>query len=116
MWRKFFRMGSCVFATRATVTALVFASPQRVEFTLEQRQRENCAYLERIRDPERCSEIIQAAWRSLLHRGLESERQVLALAAARDSLASDLARTTTMVAAKENGNQPCPSVKRRIGG
>ena len=47
---------------------------------------ENRAYLERIRDPERCSEIVQAAWRSLLHRGLQSERQVLELAAARDYL------------------------------
>jgi hypothetical protein len=102
MWRKFFRMEGLVFATRAAVTALVFAAPHRVELTLEQRQDENRAYLERVRDSERGSEIVQAAWLSLLHRDLESERQVFALAAARDSLATELAGTTRLVAAKED--------------
>jgi hypothetical protein len=101
MWRKFFRMEGLVFATRAAVTALVFAAPHRVELTLEQRRDENRAYLERVRDSERGSEIVQAAWLSLLHRDLQSERQVFALAAARDSLAIELAGTTRLVAAKE---------------
>lgn len=66
MWRKFFRMENFVFATRAEVTAVVFATPERLNATLEQRQDENRAFLARIRDPGRRNEIVQAAWHSLL--------------------------------------------------
>jgi glycosyltransferase involved in cell wall biosynthesis len=102
MWRKFLRMENFVFATRAAVTALVFATPHRRDVDLEQRQIENRSYLERIRDPGRRNEIVEAAWHSLLDRGLQSERQVGALGAARDALANELARTVTLVAAKED--------------
>jgi glycosyltransferase involved in cell wall biosynthesis len=101
MWRKFLRMESFVFATRATVTGLVFATPQRIDVTLEQRKDENRIYFERIRDPHGRNEIVQTAWHSLLNRELESERQVLELGAARDNLVAALARTTELVAAKD---------------
>jgi glycosyltransferase involved in cell wall biosynthesis len=102
MWRKFLRMESFVFATRAEVTAVVIATPHRLDATLEQRQDENRAYLERIRDPGRRDEIVQAAWHSLLDRDLQSERKLIALAATRDELTAELARMTTLVAARED--------------
>ncbi len=102
MWRKFLRMENMVFATRAVVSALVLATPQRHDLTLAQRQVENRTYLERIRDPASRNEIVAAAWHSLLDRDLKSERQVLVLGAARDGLAAELARTTALATAKEN--------------
>ena len=102
MWRKFLRMESFVFATRAVVTGLVFATPQRIDITLEQRKDENRTYFERILDPRRRNEIIQMAWYSLLNRELESERQVLELGAARDNLAAELARTAAAKDAEIN--------------
>jgi succinoglycan biosynthesis protein ExoW len=102
MWRKFLRMENFAFATRAAVTALVFATPQRRDVGLEQRQIENRSYLERIRDPERRREIVEAAWHSLLDRALQGERQMLVLGAARDALADELARMIALMVEREN--------------
>jgi glycosyltransferase involved in cell wall biosynthesis len=102
MWRKFLRMENFVFSTRAVVSALVFSTPHRHDVTLAQREVENRSYLERIRDPAGRNEIVEAAWHSLLDRHLQSERQLLVLGAARDGLAAELARTTALVAARED--------------
>jgi hypothetical protein len=101
MWRKFLRMENLVFATRAAVTAIVFATPQRHDLTLAEREVENRTYLERIRDPMSRNEIVAAAWHSLLSRDLQTERQVLVLGAARDGLVAELARTGGQLAAQE---------------
>jgi hypothetical protein len=102
MWRKFLRMERFVFATRAEVTAVVFAAPLRPSATLEQRHDENRTYWERIRDPGMRAEIVQAAWHSLLDRDLEREGQLIALASARDELAAELANKVALIAAKDN--------------
>jgi glycosyltransferase involved in cell wall biosynthesis len=102
MWRKFLRMENLVFATRAVVTALVFSTPHRHDVSLAQREVENRTYLERIRDPKRRNEIVEAAWHSLLDRDLQSERQVAVLDAARDGLAAKLARATALATAQQD--------------
>jgi glycosyltransferase involved in cell wall biosynthesis len=66
MWRKFLAMEDYAFATHAAVTALHFPAPDRRNVPLEQREKENRGYLERIRNPRQREEIVQAAWRSLL--------------------------------------------------
>jgi succinoglycan biosynthesis protein ExoW len=77
MWRKFLRMESFVFATRAKVTAVVFATPHWVDTTLEQRHDENRAYLERIRDPGKRDEIVQEAWHSLVAAKEDEIKRIL---------------------------------------
>ena len=101
MWRKFLRMENLVFATRAAVTALVFSTPHRHDVGLAEREVENRLYLERIRDPKGRNEIVEAAWHSLLSRDLQAERQVAVLDAARDGLAAELARMSSLAAARE---------------
>jgi glycosyltransferase involved in cell wall biosynthesis len=72
MWRKFLAMEEFAFATRAAVTALHFATPDRLDVPIEQREKENRGYLERIRDARQRDEIVQAAWRSL-HAATQAE-------------------------------------------
>src|SRR5579863_7590189 len=63
MWRKFLRADGFAFATRAAVTALQFAAPERRNASFEQRQEENRLYLERLRDPGARHEMVEAVWR-----------------------------------------------------
>lgn len=70
MWRKFLGTEGFTFATRAAVTALHFAAPERAEFTPERRREEIESHWKRIQDPRGRREIVQAAWRSLLDRAL----------------------------------------------
>lgn len=74
MWRKFLSMQGFVFATRAAVTALHFAAPERHGSTLDQRQDENRRFLERIRNPRTRKDIVEAALHSLLDRTIENDR------------------------------------------
>jgi glycosyltransferase involved in cell wall biosynthesis len=107
MWRKFLRMDGLAFATRAAITALVFATPERLDVTPEQRREEIRVYLERIRDPRRRNQIVEAAWRSLLEQARQNDREILALtaahgrsAAALDALQAERVRPTKEFADK----------------
>jgi len=86
MWRKFLRMKGLAFATRAVITAIIFATPERLDVMPEQRREEIRVHLERIRDPRSRNEIVQAAWRSLLDRALQNDARALALTAAHGGL------------------------------
>ncbi len=108
MWRKFLRMDGLAFATRAAITALVFATPERLDVAPAQRREEIRIYSERIRDPRRRNEIVEAAWRSLLERTRQNDREILALAAAQgrsaaalDALRAERARLTKELADKD---------------
>jgi hypothetical protein len=94
MWRRFLAMEGLRFATRAVVTALHFATPERLGVTLEQREEENRCHLDRIRDPRKRDEITQAAWRSLLDKVAGNEDQIAALGASRVALETELSRIT----------------------
>lgn len=86
MWRKFLRVESLTFGTRAAVTAIHFAAPERLDFTLEQRREEIRVHWARVLDPCGRNEIVQTAWRSLLERTLQCDGELLALTRAHDAL------------------------------
>jgi succinoglycan biosynthesis protein ExoW len=95
MWRKFLAMDGLTCATRAVVTALHFAAPQRTDVTLEQRLAENYAFLDRIRDPRQRDAIVQAAWLSAIDKVVRHEERIEALAREHGDLAARLDRMTT---------------------
>jgi glycosyltransferase involved in cell wall biosynthesis len=76
MWRKFLAADGMKFGTRAAVTALQFATPERVNATLKERQEESRKFLGLIRDPIARSDIVESAWHSLLNNALEKDREV----------------------------------------
>jgi succinoglycan biosynthesis protein ExoW len=85
MWRKFLRVEGLTFASRAAVTALQFAKRDWSGLPVERQQEAHRLYSERIRDLAARSAIVEVAWRALIHRTQQSERQPL-LRAARASL------------------------------
>ena len=98
MWRKFIAMGGLVFATRAAVTALHFATSERHDATLDERRDENRRFLELIRDPRARSEMLEAARHQLLDRALERDR----IWASRVVLEAELKRTQQLLAVKQS--------------
>lgn len=90
MWRKFLAMEGLMFATRAAVTALHFATPERQGASLNERQTENRRFLGLIRDPRARKEITEAAWHSLLDRTLESDRVASRCTAEQSQMASEI--------------------------
>jgi glycosyltransferase involved in cell wall biosynthesis len=86
MWRKFLRADGLAFGTRCAVTAIQLPAPERRDRTLEQRQEETRACWERVRDPHRRHELVEAVWRSVLERSWHQGHQIQALAAARSEL------------------------------
>jgi hypothetical protein len=90
MWRKFLAMDGLTCATRAVVTALHFAAPQRTDVTLDERRAENCAWLERIRDPHQRDAIVQAAWLTAIDKVVRYEERIDALTQERDALKAGL--------------------------
>jgi glycosyltransferase involved in cell wall biosynthesis len=102
MWRKFLAVDGATFGTRAAVTALHFATPERHDATLEERRNESSEFLKRIRDPFSRNEIVEAAWHSLLARALESAdvtanflAEQIQMKLAIDNLQADNARLST---------------------
>jgi archaellum component FlaC len=79
MWRKFLAMNGMKFGTRAAVTALHFAAPERVNATLEERHSENRRFQGRIRDPITRNDMLESAWHSLLNRTLDAKSTATAL-------------------------------------
>jgi glycosyltransferase involved in cell wall biosynthesis len=86
MWRKFLAKQDLVFGTRAAITALHFAAPERDSWTVDDRRDENCRFLERIRDPRTRKGIEEEAWRSLIARTIELD----GVATSRDELKGQL--------------------------
>jgi hypothetical protein len=86
MWRKFLAIEDFTFATRMAITALHFATFERLDVTLDQRERENRRYFDRIRDRRHLEEMVHAAWRSLIDRIARDEVQIAAVAASRSAL------------------------------
>lgn len=77
MWRKFLRREDLTFGTRAAVTALVFQDYyHRPGMTLEDRRLEVQRWYEDLRDPARCAEIVQEAWRSLVNDAVRKDRTI----------------------------------------
>jgi hypothetical protein len=68
MWRKFLAQPSLRFATRPVATSLGFPTTLRTGLSLEQRQAETAAYVERVPQPG----FREALWRAALldHAGL----------------------------------------------
>jgi hypothetical protein len=100
MWRKFLAVENLTFATRAAVTAIHFAMPDRLDVPLEQRQEESRARFARIRDPRRRDEIIQKAWLSLIDHATTQGEQIVALNAA--TADADLVHARTALQAAES--------------
>ena len=102
MWRKFLSLDGAKFATRAAVTALHFATPEREGATLEERQNESREFLARIRNPAARNDMVESAWHSLLDRDLEAEATVATLTAEQAQLKTKLNQTRQQLEAKEN--------------
>jgi glycosyltransferase involved in cell wall biosynthesis len=73
MWRKFIRMRDFTFDTRMTITALGLPGFDRGHTSSEERTRESRAWLKRVLDNEKRAEIVQSAWRSIVHSGVRIE-------------------------------------------
>ncbi|CAN7238351.1 glycosyltransferase family 2 protein [Phenylobacterium sp. LjRoot219] len=105
MWRKFLAQPGVRFATRPVATSLGFPNVLRAAFSLEQRQAEIAAHVERLSQPAFRDEVWRAAlldygamalrWRQqrtfLAHRNDAAEARIAELSAALARLTANLA-------------------------
>jgi len=94
MWRKFLRQEEFRFGTRMVVTTIGLPSFWREGVTPEQRAEESRVWLDRILDPRKRVEIIEAAWRSIVDQDLQFETAVRVLNASLYESQSILERTS----------------------
>jgi hypothetical protein len=73
MWRKFMRMSEFRFDTRMVVSAINLPDHMRAEMSVDQRIRESREWLARVMDPLAREDITEAAWRSVVIKGLQCE-------------------------------------------
>jgi glycosyltransferase involved in cell wall biosynthesis len=77
MWRKFLRQDDLTFGTRMTVTSLVLATVFRKHMSLEEQVQEMRKWFDRIHDDTERMKIVEAAWRSLIEKHLQTETKHL---------------------------------------
>jgi glycosyltransferase involved in cell wall biosynthesis len=73
MWRKFLRQNGLKFGSRMAVTALVLPTRFRQDLSLEEQARVSRRWLDRILDQAERANIVAAAWRSAIVKGLQAE-------------------------------------------
>jgi glycosyltransferase involved in cell wall biosynthesis len=76
MWRKFMRVSEFKCGTRMLITAVTLPSYLREHMSLGERASEARVWLSRIRDDDEQSKIVEAAWRSVVGKGIQNEQEI----------------------------------------
>jgi glycosyltransferase involved in cell wall biosynthesis len=96
MWRKFLRVDEFKFGTRMAITAVALPSYLREDMSNEERAREAGVWMSRIADEHERASIVEAAWRSIVGKEIESEKEILKIASSLREAKAGLAQMEAM--------------------
>jgi glycosyltransferase involved in cell wall biosynthesis len=96
MWRKFLRVNEFKFGTRMVITAVALPSYLREDMSNEERAREAGVWMSRIADEQERASIVEAAWRSVVGKGIECEQEILKISSSLREAKAGLAKMEAM--------------------